>query len=98
MPELIPSLGRFNYVSTLIHPSAHRVDRRMKKPASRRLTLAELEPLTGTLLTVLLALLGARVTREQALALEGLAQLGVELKQGAGDAHLDRVCLGADAA
>ena len=64
----------------------------------QRLALAKLEPLAGALLPVLLALLDAGIAGEQALAFERLAEIGVEFEQGAGDAHLDRISLSADAA
>src|ERR1700743_4010059 len=63
-----------------------------------RLALAELEPLAGALLPVLLALLDARIAGEQTFGLQRFAQLDVELKESAGDAHLHRIGLGADAA
>ena len=50
------------------------------------LALGELEALPGALLSVLLALLGARVTGQESGLLELLAQLTVELAEGPGDA------------
>src|ERR1700761_1813050 len=63
-----------------------------------RLALAELESLSGALLPVLLALLDTRVAGEQTFGLQRLAQLDVELQKGAGDTHLHRIGLSANAA
>src|ERR1700730_4232954 len=52
-----------------------------------QLALAQLESLSSALLPVLLALLDACIAGEQSVGLERLAQLDVELEQGAGDAH-----------
>src|SRR6187200_801716 len=54
------------------------------------LSLAELEPGAGTLLTVLLALLLARIAGQKACRLQPVAQLTVVLEQGARDAVPDR--------
>src|SRR6202047_4609557 len=62
------------------------------------LALGELEACTCTLLTVLLALLTARIAGNEAFRLERLAELRVEFHQGAGDAQLDRIGLAHDAA
>src|SRR5580698_542222 len=64
----------------------------------KSLALRELEPLTGALLSVLLALLRASVARKQPFGLQRLAQFGIELDQCAGDAHLHRIGLRAHAA
>src|SRR5260370_32718526 len=58
-----------------------------------RLPLGELEASASALLTVLLALLPARIAGGEAFCLEGLAELRVEDHQGAGDAELDGVGL-----
>src|SRR5215472_15464928 len=71
---------------------------RQRLPALERLALRELEAGAGAALAVFLALLGASVTSHQTLGLEGLAKLGVELYQGAGDAELDGVRLAHHAA
>src|SRR5947209_4827182 len=57
------------------------------------LALAELEASSCTLLSVLLALFGARITGDEAFALERLAELGVEHHQRAGNAELHGVSL-----
>src|SRR5512141_2254828 len=57
------------------------------------LPLRELEPGAGAALSVLLALLHARVAREEAGLLQGLAQLEVEQAERAGDAVADRARL-----
>src|SRR5438093_13513224 len=51
----------------------------------RRLTLAELRRLAGLVQAGLLALHDARVAREEAGALQGHTELGVELDERAGD-------------
>src|ERR1035438_1913359 len=66
-------------------------------PASA-LALAELESCASALLTVLLALLHARVAGQQAFGLEHLAQFRVELNQRACNAELDRIGLRSHAA
>src|SRR5215471_19774165 len=63
-----------------------------------KLAFRELEALTRALLTVLLTLFGAGVTREQSGLLELLAQLGVEFEQRARDAVTHRAGLAGDAA
>src|SRR5690242_16244665 len=62
------------------------------------LPLRELEALSCSLLSVLLALFAARIAREQTFTLQLLAQLDVELQQCAGNAHLHRVGLTVDSA
>src|SRR5687768_6227290 len=57
------------------------------------LTFTELEALACARQPVLLAFLDARVGRQQAVLLELLAQLGVELHQCAGDAQAHRAGL-----
>lgn len=52
-----------------------------------KLTLGELEPLASALLTVLLALMLARVTGQKACRLQLAAQLRIELDQSARDAE-----------
>src|SRR6478609_2938728 len=64
----------------------------------KRLTLGELEALAGAGLAGLLALFLAGVTGEVTGLLEGNAELGIELQQGAGDAVGNRTGLAADAA
>jgi len=63
---------------------------------TRQLAFGELEPLTSALLTVLLALVTARIASEEARLLEALAQLTVELDQGASDSKTDRIGLTRD--
>src|SRR5205085_8437899 len=63
-----------------------------------RSALGELEPRTGTLLPVFLALLHARIARKEAGLLEPLAQLGVVDLQGARNAVADRAGLPAGTA
>src|SRR5262249_36629643 len=62
------------------------------------LTLTELEALSRSRHAVLLALLGARVPRQESLGLQLLAQLGVVLDQRAGDAESHGAGLSRDAA
>src|SRR5437667_10779921 len=69
-----------------------------KNAKPKTLPLAELEALAGALLPVLLALFAARIAREQAFALQLLAQLSIELDEGAGNAQLHRACLAVHAA
>src|SRR5574341_1454916 len=64
----------------------------------RSLTLAELEPGAGALLSVLLALLDARVARQEAGLLELDAQLGVVLAERSRDRVSDGARLGGHAA
>jgi hypothetical protein len=59
---------------------------------SKRLALTELEAFARALLAVLLALFDARITSEQTFCLQCLAQLWVELDEGARHAHLH--CVG----
>src|SRR4051794_13262313 len=66
--------------------------------AAPQLALAELRPLAGLLQPGLLALLDARVAREEAAALELAAQVRIGLQQRARDAVAQRAGLGADAA
>ena len=54
------------------------------------LALGELEARPGALLAVLLALLLARVARQEAGRLEAMPQLDIELEERAGDAMADR--------
>src|SRR5215471_13593777 len=63
-----------------------------------RLALGELEPLARARLTVLLALLGARVTRDESGFLERRAELAVDFAERAGDAVLDGIGLAGEAA
>src|SRR5204862_6955780 len=60
-----------------------------------RLALGELEPRTRAALAVLLALLHARVAREESGLLEALAELAVVDLKRAGDAVTDRAGLAA---
>src|SRR3954465_15776196 len=62
----------------------------------RALALGELRPLAGLLQAGLLALLDARVARQEAAALELQAQARVGLHQRAGDAMAERAGLGRD--
>src|SRR5947208_10235391 len=62
------------------------------------LALAELRPLAGLLQAGLLALLDARVARQEAAALELATQVRVGVDEGAGDPVAQRAGLGADAA
>src|SRR5947209_3771294 len=66
--------------------------------AGARSALGELRPLARLLQARLLALLGARVAREEAAALELAAQVGVGLQQRARDAVAQRSRLGRDPA
>src|SRR5882757_7400857 len=100
---LIPQIATLDEVrgitaTTVVRPGCHHGNRAKLITSSSGLALAELESLAGALLPVLLALLDARVAGEQTFALQRLAQLDVELEQSAGDAHLHRIGLGADAA
>src|SRR5437588_2499545 len=70
-----------------------REDLQTKNKKLKTLPLAELEALAGALLPVLLALFAARIAREQAFTLQLLAQLGIELDEGAGNTQLHRACL-----
>src|SRR5438067_2855459 len=70
-----------------------REDLQTKNKKLKTLPLAELEALAGALLPVLLALFAARIAREQAFALQLLAQLSIELDERAGNAQLYRACL-----
>src|SRR4051794_5690963 len=62
------------------------------------LAFAELEALARALLPVLLALLDARVARQEAFLLQLRPELQVVLDQGAGDAEAQRAGLAGDAA
>src|SRR6476659_6362564 len=62
------------------------------------LSFAELEALACALLPVLLALLDARVARQEAFFLELRPQLDVVFDQRAGDAEAQRAGLAGDAA
>src|SRR6185312_8255092 len=65
---------------------------------SMGLALAELEAGARATLTVLLALDDARVTRDVAGLLEGRAERGVDLDEGASDAEADGLGLAREAA
>src|SRR6185437_15962288 len=85
---LIPQIAALDEVrgitaTTLVRPGCHDGDRARTRNQQQRLALAELESLASALLPVLLALLDARIAGEQTFALQRLAQLGVELEQGA---------------
>jgi len=62
------------------------------------LALGELEALAGAGLAGLLALFFARIAHQVAGLLEGGAQLGIELLEGAGDTVSNRTGLAGDAA
>src|SRR5882724_4275325 len=64
----------------------------------KRLALRELEPLAGALLTVLLALLDTRITGQQAVSLQCLAELDVELEQCTCNSKLHSISLCRNAA
>src|SRR3954462_11871900 len=64
----------------------------------RALALGELRPLAGLLEAGLLALLHARVAREEAAALELRAEVGIGVDERAGDPVAQRAGLGRDAA
>src|SRR3954452_2190583 len=66
--------------------------------AKARLALGELRPLAGLLQACLLALLGARVARQVAAALQLATQVRVGLQQSAGDAVAQRAVLSGHAA
>src|SRR4051812_38090879 len=55
---------------------------------SKRLALAELEPLTCALLAVLLAFLASRIAPQETCCLQLRAQFRIEQDQRAGKAHL----------
>src|SRR4029453_14053567 len=61
----------------------------VKLPPSIRLTFTELEALAGAGHAVLLALLRARIAREETVLLQLRAQLGVELAERTGDPQAD---------
>src|SRR5438045_9713703 len=63
-----------------------------------RLPFTELEALARALLPVLLALLDARVARQEAFLLQLRPELGVVLDERAGDAQAQRAGLAGDAA
>src|SRR5580658_4799548 len=63
-----------------------------------RLALAELEPATRALLTVLLAFLHTRVPGQKSVLAQRRTQLRVQLGEGARNAHAHRSRLAADAA
>ena len=65
---------------------------------SKRLAFGELEPLASALLTVLLALVLARITGEEASLLELGPKFPIKLNQGAGDTETDRIGLTGDTA
>src|SRR3990170_6575517 len=66
--------------------------------SSFRLAFTELEALTGASHTVLLALLDARIRRQEPFLLERLAQLGVELDERPRDTETNRTRLAVHAA
>src|SRR4029077_15116166 len=66
--------------------------------SSSRLALTELEAFPRSRQSVLLALLGARIARQEAMRLEGLAQLGVRRAERPGNAEAQRAGLAGDAA
>src|SRR5437868_4949545 len=66
--------------------------------STKTLPLRELEALSCSLLSVLLALFAPCVARKQTFALELFAQLDVELEQRAGDAQFDCIRLPVNAA
>src|SRR4051794_13036847 len=68
------------------------------RPTRRALPLAELRPLAGLLEAGLLALLHARIAREEAAAVEAGAEVGVRLEQRGGDAVAQPGGLGGHAA
>src|SRR3984885_9605877 len=63
-----------------------------------RLSLAELEPATRALLSVLLAFLHTRVAGQESVLAQRRTQLRVQLGEGARNAHAHRSGLAADAA
>src|SRR3954451_1220711 len=66
---------------------------RFRENRASGLALGELEAGAGALLSVLLALLHARIAREETGLLQPLAKLGVVNLKGAGDAVTDRTGL-----
>lgn len=62
------------------------------------LPLGELEPLSRTLLAVLLSFMASRITREESELLQPASQLGIELHQCTGQPQLCGICLTAVAA
>src|SRR6185295_1624288 len=89
----IPAPGLVPEVDASFQQFFHRDFYQGSLPSGPGLPLAELEPGAGALLTVLLALLLARIARQQAGRLQSVAQLGVVLEQGARDAVPDRAGL-----
>src|SRR5450432_2335937 len=69
-----------------------------KSKNNLRLALGELEALACALLSVLLALLHARIASEKSILAQRGAQFGVEHRNGAGQAHANGSGLSADAA
>ncbi len=69
-------------------------------PSAKRKTLplAELEALACALLTVLLALFGARITRDHALGLQLGAEFSIEQHESARNTQANRVGLSSDSA
>src|SRR5262249_46295704 len=87
--------GREDFWSRIPGPAA-RGTFRLAEPKLIRLPLAELEALACPLLSVLLAFLAASIAGKEAGHLQLLAELNVELQQGAGDAHLQSARLAVD--
>ena len=56
--------------------------------SAKTLALRELEAFTSALLSILFALFTAGIAGKEAFHLKALAQLNVELQQGAGNTHL----------
>src|ERR1700733_4574764 len=63
------------------------IERDVLACATARLALGELESLAGALLTVLLALVRARIAPQQSHLLQLRPQLGIEFEQGASNAQ-----------
>ena len=82
----------------LEHPPRSQRGRKRRFPQGKRLALAELRRLARLVQAGLLALDLARVAREEALALERHAQLGIRLDERTGDPVPDGPGLAADAA
>src|SRR5688500_12451684 len=78
-------------------PSVPNLSIRTSRATPRGLALGVLRRLAGLLEAVLLGLLLPRVAGEESSSLEGDAQLGLELGEGAGDTHAQGACLAGDA-
>src|ERR1700721_774935 len=76
----------------------HRGQTRCPAPYVKKLSFGELEPLARTLLTILLALVRARVAGQKPQLLQPGPQLRIELHQSPGNAEASRAGLSVNAA